>query len=937
MSLFWKIFGDANESYIRSLEPAVAEINKLESKLEKLSGDELKDLTRQFKKRLGVDNDSVSGAEEVESLDDILPEAFAAVREAAKRTLKQRHFDVQLVGGIALHQGKIAEMKTGEGKTLVATLPLYLNSLLGRGAHLVTPNDYLSRVGAGWMGPVYNALGVSVGAIAHEWSGIYDPDYTDPNPGPDDRLNHFRPVSRREAYEADITYGTNNEFGFDYLRDNLEYLPDQLRQRDFYYAIVDEVDSILIDEARTPLIISMPDEESAELYKVFARITPQLKEGVDYNVDEKLKAVSITEAGIDKVEKILGIGNIYEERGMRFVRYLEASLRAQALFHRDRDYVVRDGQVIIVDEFTGRLMPGRRWSEGLHQAIEAKEGVKVEQESRTLATITFQNYFRMYEKLAGMTGTAQTSAEEFHKVYKLDVITIPTHRPMIRKDLPDLIFRTEKGKFQALIREIKARHTKGQPVLVGTISIHKNEKLSRMLEVEGIPHQVLNAKNHEREALIIAQAGRKGAVTIATNMAGRGVDIILGGTPFDSKAAEEVRSLGGLHVIGTERHEARRIDNQLRGRAGRQGDPGSSQFFVSMEDELMRIFGSTKIKSMMESFGIPEDQPIENKMVSRAIEAAQSKIEGFHFDTRKYVLEFDDVLNKQRDAIYRLRREILFSSEIQNSKSPRGMPASEDRQISSQSKIQNSKFKTLRERIFEMLEEEITKLVEFHTASDDENEWDIEEIFETVRAMAGVGDEVHAELRNIILGSRISSGESNSGTPEEKRVAIVEYLLGELHKTYKEREQSFGEEGMRNIERVTMLRSIDLLWMDHLDQMEHLRDSVRLRAIGQRDPLVEYKNEGAKLYRQLQEAIRSQIVSTIFKVGSVPSVERQVPQKIDFKKPEVSSVSHSEFRDYTGNKSSEESASKPGIKKEPGRNDPCPCGSGKKYKKCHRA
>ncbi len=889
MSLLSKIFGDANERYINSLKPVVEEINKLEPEFEKLSDAELRDLTQKFRSRLGG-----------ETLDDILPEVFAAVREAAKRTLKQRQFDVQLIGGMVLHQGKIAEMKTGEGKTLVATLPLYLNSLAGYGAHLVTPNDYLSRVGAGWMGVIYHALGVKVGVIAHEWSGVYDPEYQDSNPSPDDRLNHFRPVSRREAYAADITYGTNNEFGFDYLRDNLEYSQGQLRQRDFHYAIVDEVDSILIDEARTPLIISAPDAESADLYKVFSKITPHLQENSDYNVDEKLKAVSITEQGIDKVEKMLGMSNIYEERGMRFVRYLESALRAKALFQRDKDYVVRDGQVIIVDEFTGRLMPGRRWSEGLHQAIEAKEGVQIQQESRTLATVTFQNYFRMYKKLAGMTGTAQTSAEEFHKVYNLDVITVPTHRPMIREDKPDLVFRTERGKFQAVVREIKERHQRGQPVLVGTASIEKNEKLAKMLSVEGIKHEVLNAKNHEREALIIAQAGRAGAVTIATNMAGRGVDIILGGTDEGSRTSrgksdfgvkDEVRALGGLYVIGTERHEARRIDNQLRGRAGRQGDPGCSQFFVSLEDDLMRIFASEKIKRMMETLGIPEDQPIENKMVSRAIEAAQSKIEGFHFDSRKHVLEYDDVLNKQRDAIYRLRKSVLFASV------------------------------TPKERIFEMLQEEITKLVEFHTQGD-QSEWNLEEVFETVKAMAGVPDEVHKKLQEIV-------SKSDFGGKEVLLREIIDYLLNVLRELYDEREKTIGPEGMRNIERAVLLRSIDMLWMDHLDQMEHLRDSVRLRAYGQRDPLVEYKNEGVRLFRELQNAIRSQIVSTIFKIEGAPVAETS--RQAEGRKPEVGGIRNQELGIRSATPQNSKAIKGLGI----GRNDPCPCKSGRKYKRCH--
>ncbi|MDP3710672.1 MAG: preprotein translocase subunit SecA [bacterium] len=888
MSILSKIFGDANEKYAKSVKPIVDRINLLEPDFQKLSDEELKSKTSEFKERI------LKG----ETLDDLLPEAYAVVREAARRKLGQRHFDVQLIGGMVLHQGKIAEMKTGEGKTLVATLPLYLNSLSGRGVHLVTPNDYLSRVGAGWMGPVYHALGEYVAVITHDFSGIFDPAYEDPKSHGDDRLNHFRPCGRKEAYLADITYGTNNEFGFDYLRDNLEYLPDSLRQRDFNYAIVDEIDSILIDEARTPLIISAPDAESADLYKTFAQITPQLKENADYNVDEKFKSVSITEAGIDKVEKILGVGNIYEEKGMRFVRHLEQALRAQALFRRDKDYVVKNGEVIIVDEFTGRLMPGRRWSEGLHQAVEAKEGVEVQKESRTLATITFQNYFRMYKKLSGMTGTAQTSAEEFHKVYGLEVVTIPTHRPMVRDDQADLIFRTEKGKIQAVAREIKERNEKGQPVLVGTVSIEKNEHLSQLLKVEGVPHQILNAKNHEQEAMIIAQAGRKGAVTIATNMAGRGVDIILGGSPPDPIEAAEVKKLGGLRVLGTGRHEARRIDNQLRGRAGRQGDPGASQFFVSLEDDLMRVFGSDRIKRMMESFGIPEDQSIENRIVSRAIESAQSKIEGFHFDSRKHVLEYDDVLSKQRETIYHMRREILFANQT----------------INKESVISN------KDRILEMLKEFIENLVNFHTSDARTEEWNLEEISENIKAVSGTEEEIHAKLREI-------TGEKS--TTEYIRTALAEYLFGLIIKLYDTKEKTTGNEGIRNIEKVVLLNSIDTLWMDHLDQMEHLRDSVRLRAYGQRDPLVEYKNEGIKLFRELQGAIRAQVVNNIFKVGGAPRQEnfshaREV-------RPEVASLMPQKVENF---QSPNAVAS---GKKEPHRNDPCHCGSGKKFKRCHGA
>ncbi|MFY9463076.1 MAG: preprotein translocase subunit SecA, partial [Candidatus Sungiibacteriota bacterium] len=831
-----------------------------------------------------------------DTLDLLLPEAFAAVRVAATRVLRKRHFDVQLIGGITLHRGKIAEMKTGEGKTLVATLPLYLNSLMGQGAHLVTPNDYLSRVGAGWMGPVYEALGVSVGVIAHEFSGIYDSAYDDSHPHGDTRLNHFRPCTRTEAYAADITYGTNNEFGFDYLRDNLEYDPRVLRQRGHAYAIVDEVDSILIDEARTPLIISAPDTESGELYGTFSKLVPQLKENIDYNVDEKLKAVTITGSGIDKIEHLLGVGNIYEEKGIRFVRHLESALRAHTLFFRDRNYVVKDGQVIIVDEFTGRLMPGRRWSEGLHQAVEAKESVQVQQESRTLATITFQNYFRMYGKLAGMTGTAQTSAEEFHKVYHLDVITIPTNRPMVRQDRADLIFRTEKGKFQAVVREVRERTVAGQPVLIGTVSIEKSERLSRLLEVEGVKHQVLNAKNHEQEALVIAQAGRRDAVTVATNMAGRGVDIILGGGEPDSHEAGEVRAAGGLCVIGTERHEARRIDNQLRGRAGRQGDSGLSQFFVSLDDDLMRVFGSDKIKRMMEAFGLPEDEAIQNKIVSRAIESAQGKIEGFHFDARKHVLEYDDVLNRQRDAIYRMRKELLFAHE--------------------------SSF--LRERIFEMLDEEIRRLVDFHTAGD---EWNTEEIFETAQSILGAesSDDIHQKLVEI------AADQSYEARPH-KIEGMNNYLMEVCRAQYEEREKSRGEDAMREAARATLLRSIDSLWMDHLDEMEHLRDSVRLRAYGQRDPLVEYKNEGLRMFRELQAAIRSQVVSTIFKASA--HIHSDIPQRREERRPEISfgaAVAAPPAHAVSGGAATAAAAPKPEV----GRNNPCPCNSGKKYKKCH--
>ena len=875
MSIFGKIFGGSNEHVINELRPVVEEINNLEKDFEKLSDEELKNKTGEFKKKLGVrgvmDNDSR------ESLDGILPEAFAAAREAAKRTLGQRHFDVQLLGGIVLHKGGIAEMKTGEGKTLVATLPAYLNALLGGGVHIVTVNDYLSRRDAAWMGQVYSALGLSVGVLNHEASYLYDPDLAVKPPSGGltaqdqirDTLGAFkivheflRPCSRREAYAADITYGTNNEYGFDYLRDNMVYAPSQMAQRGYNFAIVDEVDSILIDEARTPLIISAPDTESGELYKTFAKITPRLKENEDYNIDEKMKTALVTESGIEKIERMLGIKDIYSERGMKFVHHLEQALRAQALFQRDKDYVVKNGEVIIVDEFTGRLMPGRRWSDGLHQAIEAKEGVKVQQESRTLATITFQNYFRMYKKLAGMTGTAQTSAEEFHKVYNLEVTGIPTNKPMVRKDLPDKVFQTEKGKFQALVKEIKTRTQKGQPVLVGTVSIEKNEKLSAMLSRDGVAHKLLNAKNHEEEGAIIAQAGRLRSVTVATNMAGRGVDIILGGNPPDAAEAEKTSEAGGLLVIGTERHEARRIDDQLRGRSGRQGDPGETQFFISLEDDLMRIFASDKIKNLMGRFGIPEDEPIENKMVSSAIESAQGKIEGFNFDTRKHVLEYDDVMNKQRTAIYARRKKLL-----------------------------SAKPEEIEAEALALLKEVAGKIIAAHTLGSPD-EWNKKEIGENLASILGGGDSSN-------IRERVEKAES--------REELAELAEKEIESAFAKKKAEV--QGFSDAIRVIMLQSIDALWMEHLEAMEYMRSSVRLRAYGQKDPLVEYKNEGARMFKELEGHINAYIANLIFKIGPAPAT--QIRQNV---------------RSSTFDKNSEI-----------GRNATCPCGSGKKYKKCHGA
>ncbi|RLC38685.1 MAG: preprotein translocase subunit SecA [Candidatus Nealsonbacteria bacterium] len=817
MSFLSKIFGDPNEKYLRKLQPTIDKINMLESKFEHFSNTELREKTKEFKKRL----------EKGETLDDILPEAFALVREAAKRTLHQRHFDVQLIGGIVLHQGKIAEMKTGEGKTLAATLPLYLNALEGKGCHLVTVNDYLARRDTVWMGQIYHLLGLKVGCLNHDQAFLYDPDYKKPPQEKErirDELGGFyvvedflRPCSRKEAYLADITYGTNNEFGFDYLRDNMAYDISQQVQRGFHYAIVDEVDSILIDEARTPLIISQPDFEAPKMYKEFARIIPQLKENIDYNIDEKMKVATLTEEGIEKIEKILGVGNIYTDKGIKYLHHLEQALKAQIFFQKDRDYIVKDGKVIIVDEFTGRLMPGRRWSGGLHQAIEAKEGVEIQPESKTLAAITFQNFFRMYKKLAGMTGTALTSAEEFDKVYGLTVVPVPTNKPMIRKDLPDRVYKTQRGKYKAIVEEIKKRHQKGQPILVGTTSIEKNEYLSKLLEREGIPHEILNAKNHQREGQIIAQAGKLGQVTVATNMAGRGVDIVLGGNPPDPEEAKKVKELGGLHVIGTERHEARRIDNQLRGRAGRQGDPGSSQFFISLEDDLLRVFGGERIKALMEMLHIPEDQPIEAKILSNAIEKAQARVEGMNFDLRKHVLEYDDVIAKHRNKIYSQRQQILEKS-----------------------------YEELKKFVLEKITQEIENIVE---AWEKEGFCDYEKIIEEIKTIFPVPNEVRFNRKEI-----------------KEKEKIVEYLKELAKNFFKEKEEKEGKENMEKILRFVCLRTIDMLWSEHLDEMEYLKDSVRLRAYGGRDPLVEYKTEGHRLFQELEKIIDSQIAKTCFKL-----------------------------------------------------------------------
>lgn len=856
---FWRrLLGTDDSHIIRGYQSRVAEVNALEEEYKEKSQDAMQEEIRTYRAHEDVSK---------EYLDEILPRVFAMVREASRRTSGKRHFDVQLIGGMVLHDGAIAEMRTGEGKTLVATLPAVLNAIRGKGVHIVTVNDYLARRDAVWMGEIYHFLGLSVGCINHDTSFLYDPTIRENSKEDKNRdtlgsfkvVNEFlKPCSRAQAYAADITYGTNNEYGFDWLRDNLEYVSDAIRQKEHAFAIVDEVDSILIDEARTPLIISAPDDEAADLYSVFAGIAPKLVRDIDYTVDEKMRAVLVNDEGISKVERMLGISDIYSERGVRYVRHLEQALRAEALFQKDRHYVVRDNGVMIVDEFTGRLMPGRRWSDGLHQAVEAKERVQIQKESRTLATITFQNYFRMYEKLSGMTGTAKTSVEEFLKVYNLEVITVPTHRPMIRKDQPDRMYQTEHGKFTAIAREVKERHKKSQPVLLGTSSIEKNELLSKYLDREGIPHNVLNAKNHEREAEITAQAGRAGSVTVATNIAGRGVDIILGGTPEDSEQGEKVRELGGLLVIGTERHEARRIDNQLRGRSGRQGDPGESIFFLSLEDDLLRIFAPDRIKSLMGRLGIPEDQPIEAGMVSRAIEQAQTKIEGLHFDTRKHLLEYDDVMSKQRTSVYRARREMLEANS-----------------------------EAVEKKIGELLD-----LFGSNVIASAAEEEDVQKVF---NALAGHEDKKLLPVENLDL-------------PESFRAA--------LEAEYQSRMLSDKDAFLRNA-RSLYLQTVDMLWRDHLEVMEYTRSSVGLRAYGQRDPLVEYKNEAHRLFKTFNANLAHIFVENIFKINMQAQL---VPQHQKMITNEQRKAAETIIKNAEGEKV--------------GRNDLCPCGSGKKYKKC---
>lgn len=902
------LVGDVNKKYLKKLEPIVEKINALEPDFEKLSADELKAKTAEFKDRLSKG----------ETLDDILPEAFAAVREAAKRTLNQRHYDVQLLGGLVLHRGEIAEMRTGEGKTLTSTAPVYLNALTGKGVHVVTVNDYLAKRDAEWMGQIYSALGVTTGVIQSQLTSyIYSEEGADQEDdevrdrGVEVEMTYLKQCKRAEAYAADITYGTNNEFGFDYLRDNMVQKPEQMVQRDLNYAIIDEVDSILIDEARTPLIISAPDTESTDKYYEFAKIVKTLQRDTDYNVDEKRRAATLTQGGIAKIEKALGIENLYVNESIKTVHHIEQALKAEALFKKDKDYVVREGEVVIVDEFTGRLMVGRRYSQGLHQAIEAKEGVEIQRESKTLATITFQNYFRLYEKLSGMTGTAVTEADEFEKIYGLPVTVVPTHKPIIRKDQTDRVYQSEAGKFRAVAKDVKEKHEKGQPVLVGTVSIEKNEQLSELLKREGIPHNLLNAKNHEKEAAIIAQAGKPGAVTIATNMAGRGVDIILGGNPAAEGDAEKVKESGGLYVIGTERHDSRRIDNQLRGRSGRQGDPGETRFFVSMEDDLMRIFGSDRMKNMMGKLGLPEDTPIENKIVSRSIEESQKRVETHNYDIRKHVVQYDDVLNKQREVIYAKRSELLVDAE--------------------------EKPELTRERVLELVRQEIEDVVMFHTAAENQKDWNIKEVFETMATIFPFDKSKELTLEQIkdLPEPEIkpeSPPQPLSGAP----LKLAEYIYGFAAEAYeqveKQVEETIGEEGVfRKIEKELLLRSIDNLWVTHLETMDSLRASIGLRGYGQRDPLVEYKRESFRLFNDLLKEIQKHVVYSIYKVRAQLQEQASLLQRAGLR---MSAPAKTQGNGKIG-EATEKTLGKSDEVEKVGRNEPCPCGSGKKYKKCH--
>ena len=866
VSVLQKIIGDPNDKALKQLGSVKDRVNSFEPALQQLSDDQLYAKTGEFRQRLS------NG----EKLDDLLPEAFATVRESARRTLGQRHYDVQLIGGAALHQGRIAEMKTGEGKTLVATLAVYANALTGRGVHVVTVNDYLARRDPVWMGPVYHALGLTVGCLQHDAAFLYDPSITS------GKLPELRPVARNEAYMADITYGTNNEFGFDYLRDNMALSADFKVQRELNFAIVDEVDNILIDEARTPLIISGPAEEPVQLYQNFARLVPRL-EPDDYTIDDRTRAISLTLEGIAKMEKWTNTSNLYDPENFHLVQYMENALNAHVMKQRDKDYVVRDGEVIIVDEFTGRLQPGRRWSDGLHQAVEAKEGIRVQRESITYATVTLQNYFRMYHKLAGMTGTAATESDEFYRIYGLEVVEIPTNKPMHREDRPDLVYQTDDGKWQAVTDKIVALHESQQPLLIGTTSIEDSEFLSDRLRQRGVPHQVLNAKNHEGEASIIAQAGRLGAVTVSTNMAGRGTDIVLGGA--DTSRADwqaehdRVLQLGGLHVLGTEHHDARRIDNQLRGRAGRQGDPGSSQFYVSLEDELMHRFGGDRIKTVMSWTGLEADTPIENKLVTKSISGAQVKVEGYHFDIRKHLLEFDDVLNKQREVIYGDRHLALGDGD-------------------------------LREKTLDMLRKEYARLMAQFLPGRHSDDWDAEGLVRELAQIGPIPDELIDE--DGIYGYSLDQ--------------LGSILSSHAESAYDQREEAMGSEHMRLMERFLLLRAIDTHWVQHLTAMENLRTGIGLHAYGQRDPLVMYRSEGQKMFHDLQNRIQRDVVRLLFHEAVEPA--RIAAATASARRARNNAASPMQAVNGS-NRNAQPSA---GVKV--GRNSPCPCGSGRKYKRC---
>ncbi|MBU1895384.1 preprotein translocase subunit SecA [Patescibacteria group bacterium] len=965
MKFLEKITGDPNKKTLKLILPIVEKINALEPELEKLSIDELKGKTQEFKKRL-------SGGE---TLDDILVEAYAVVREASKRTTGMRHFDVQMIGGIAMHRGMISEMRTGEGKTLVATLPVYLNALEGKGAHLITVNDYLAKRDAVWMGQIYDFLGMSVGIIQNQRvSFVYDSTATRQHDntttlselgegGEIDKERdetgsfkiedeYLRPASRQEAYRCDITYGTNNEYGFDYLRDNMVQNLGEMVMRpgsEMHYAIIDEIDSILIDEARTPLIISAPAGEAADQYYHFAKLVKQLSEETDYNLDEKLRSATLTEEGIAKFEKWLGVDNIYVEGGIRLVHHIEQALKAEVLFKRDKDYIVDSGEVVIIDEFTGRKMPGRRYSEGLHQAIEAKENVDIQKESQTLATITFQNLFRMYKKLSGMTGTAETEKEEFFRIYNLDVLIVPTNKPDARKDNQDRIYKNTRGKYKAIADKIKECRAKNQPMLIGTISVEKNEDLSNYLNENGVEHEILNAKNHEREGEIVAQAGRAGAITLATNMAGRGVDIKLGGNPIILENQKKVIDAGGLFVLGTERHESRRIDNQLRGRCARQGDPGETQFFVSTDDDLMRIFAGDRMKNVMERLKVPDDMPIEQKMISKMLETAQTKVEGHNYDIRKHLLQYDDILNKQRAIMYKRRRHIL---ELESVSTPMQIGLAPDKvdELGAEegsNQEEEKQYTSYKEMILDLIEQEIEFVVTFHTnpqsgasadgSPESKGEWNMKEIFETTRTIFPFSTEEKEKL--------LSMGKSGEGKFEDvsERDNIIKFLLSKASQEYKNIEDKIkqastdiapegeqedaGERGMRQIEKNILLRSIDTLWVDYLVEIDHVRKSIGLRGYAQRDPLIEYKKETYHMFNQLLASIQREVVYAFFKVGIglqlAPTIMANDKMTLSGAKKDMSAQgahNSKKPRDDEG--------------KKVGRNDECPCGSGKKYKKC---